>query len=158
MQQTGEGGILMDNDTTKHGNSMKHIEWWFLFAILVILLVTVFALTNATPAPVRFFFWTVEISLALLIFMSAAVGGVIAISLGFMKQMRYRKEYRQLEKQMKDLKNEKIRLETQIVELEAKLRSASRDSSATDRFESPNAPRRPQQDYDYDPLKQDSSE
>ncbi len=120
---------MKNDEPAKQENSLKHIEWWFLFAILVIILVTVFALTNAAPAPVRFFFWTVEISLALLIFLSAAVGAVIAISLMLMKQRRYRKDYRQIEKRLSDARRENARLETQVVELEGRIRSASKSNA-----------------------------
>ena len=128
----------------KKQESMKHVEWWFLFSIFVIIVVTVFALTNAAPAPVRFFFWTVELSLALLIFLSAAVGAVIAISLGFMKQLRNRKHYKLQEKQLAELNRENAALRAQIVEMEGKLKESRTQTTAAGNDSKPT-------DHDSDP-------
>lgn len=122
---------MKKEDTDQHHVAMKHVEWWFLFAIAIIIIITVFALTNAAPAPVRFFFWTVELSLALLIFLSAAVGAVIAISLGFMKQLRNRKGYKQQEKRIVEMNKEISVLKAQVVELEGKLKNAKMEKPAS---------------------------
>lgn len=109
----------MNNETTpQKKEAMKHVEFWFLFAILIMIIVTVFALSNASPAPVRFFVWTFELSLALLIFISAAVGAVIAIILGLMKQLSNRKRFKLLEKQVATLEKEKAALEVRLAEME----------------------------------------
>lgn len=110
----------MNQETApKKNEHMKHVEWWFLFAILIMIVVTVFALSNASPAPVRFFVWTFELSLALLIFISAAIGAVIAIILGLVKQLSNRKRFKQLEKQVSSLEKEKAELQRQVAEMEA---------------------------------------
>jgi len=110
----------LNKETAPHKNEhMKHVEWWFLFAILIMIVVTIFALSNASPAPVRFFIWTFELSLALLIFISAAIGAVIAIILGLMKQLSNRKRFKLLEKQVSSLEKEKAALEIRLAEMEA---------------------------------------
>ncbi len=110
----------MNNETTpQKKEAMKHVEWWFLFAILIMIVVTIFALSNASPAPVRFFIWTFELSLALLIFISAAIGAVIAIILGLMKRLSNRKRFKLLEKQVASLEKEKAALEIRLAEMEA---------------------------------------
>ncbi|MDW7672238.1 MAG: LapA family protein [Bacillota bacterium] len=120
---------MKKEDSGKSTESMKHVELWFLFAMMIIIAVTVFALTNASPVPVRFLIWTRELSLALLIFLSAAVGAVIAILLGFIKQMRNRKKYKIREKHMAEVEKENTSLKTQLVELEAKLKEALKEKS-----------------------------
>lgn len=107
--------------SAKKNEPMKHVEWWFLFAIIVMILVTIFALSNASTTPVRFFMWSFELSLALVIFISAAIGAVIAISLGLMKQLRNRKRFKQLEKQVASLEKEKAALEKDKASLEERL-------------------------------------
>lgn len=118
---------MKKDDSGKSSESMKHVELWFLFAMIIIIAVTVFALTNASPVPVRFLIWTRELSLALLIFLSAAVGAVIAILLGFIKQMRNRKIYKTREKRMAEVEKENTSLKTQLVELEAKLKESLKE-------------------------------
>jgi len=110
----------LNKETAPHKNEhMKHVEWWFLFAILIMIVVTIFALSNASPAPVRFFIWTFELSLALLIFISAAIGAVIAIILGLVKQLSNRRRFKLLEKQVTSLEKEKAALEIRLAEMEA---------------------------------------
>lgn len=110
----------MNKETAPRKNEhMKHVEWWFLFAILIMIVVTIFALSNASPAPVRFFIWTFELSLALLIFISAAIGAVIAIILGLVKQLSNRKRFKLLERQVVSLEKEKAALEIRLAEIEA---------------------------------------
>ena len=113
----------------KKNEPMKHVEWWFLFTIIVMIVVTVFALSNASTAPVRFFMWSFELSLALLIFISAAIGAVIAISLSLMKQLRNRKSFKQLEKQVASLEKEKAALETRLAEMEALSRKTREEAA-----------------------------
>jgi len=97
-------------------SELKNVEWWLLLAVLGIILVVIFAVTNAGPVPFQFFLWQYEISLALLIFLSVAVGIIIAVSLGLVKQYKSRKTFKDLYKEIDALKLEK---EAYAKELEA---------------------------------------
>ena len=120
-------------ETVKPSDSLKHAEWWFLVAIAVIILVTIFALTNADTTPVRFLFWQTELSLALLIFLSAAIGAVIGISFGLLKQLKNRKVFRNMERQLADLEKEKRSLEAKVVELENQIKKEEVSTNGTDK-------------------------
>lgn len=55
-----------------------------IFLLIVILIVAVFSVQNAMPVAMTFFFWKLEASLAIIVFLSAlcgAVAGGIIISL-----------------------------------------------------------------------------
>ena len=55
-----------------------------IFLLIVMLIVAVFSLQNAMPVAITFFFWKLEASLAIIVFLSAlfgAVAGGIIISL-----------------------------------------------------------------------------
>lgn len=142
--------------TSQKSEPMKHVEWWFLFSIIVIILVTVFALTNASTAPVRFFFWTFELSLALLIFISAAIGAVIAISLGLVKQLRNRKRFKEqisaLEIERYSLEKEKTALAAHVAELEAALSEAAGPGNHQPDSTTLSHDNRPRVTEDYDPA------
>jgi len=55
-----------------------------IFLLIVVLIVAVFSVQNAMPVAITFFFWKLEASLAIIVFLSAlcgAVAGVIIITL-----------------------------------------------------------------------------
>jgi uncharacterized integral membrane protein len=55
-----------------------------IFLLIVMLIVAVFSVQNAMPVAITFFFWKLEASLAIIVFLSAlcgAVAGGIIISL-----------------------------------------------------------------------------
>lgn len=48
-----------------------------VFAVLIIAVVTVFSVQNASPVAVTFLFWNFEASLAIVIFLSTLIGVII---------------------------------------------------------------------------------
>lgn len=55
-----------------------------IFLLIVMLVVAVFSVQNAMPVAITFFFWKLEASLAIIVFLSALCGaaaGVIIITL-----------------------------------------------------------------------------
>jgi lipopolysaccharide assembly protein A len=47
-----------------------------IFLLIVMLIVAVFSLQNAMPVAITFFFWKLEASLAIIVFLSALCGAV----------------------------------------------------------------------------------
>ena len=47
-----------------------------IFLLLVMLIVAVFSFQNAVPVAITFFFWKLEASLAIIVFLSALCGAV----------------------------------------------------------------------------------
>ena len=75
----------------------------FILAILgFALLVTVFALQNATPVPIRVFFWDFEASMALIIIVSALVGALLSSLFGLVRRKQQIKEEDTTTKQIQD--------------------------------------------------------
>lgn len=68
----------------------------FILILIGSILIILFALSNATSVAIRFFFWKFEISLALIIFLSAAVGAILAVLFGGIKQLARSKEIKRI--------------------------------------------------------------
>lgn len=47
-----------------------------IFLLIVVLIVAVFSVQNAMPVAITFFFWKLEASLAIIVFLSALCGAV----------------------------------------------------------------------------------
>lgn len=91
----------------------------FITSLIFAILVTIFALTNAGSVPVKLFFYTVEASQALIIFISASIGAIITLSLGIGKYLSLTKYQKQLFKENENLKNEIKRLSNEIKDLKS---------------------------------------
>lgn len=61
---------------------------YLVSGLILALLVSIFALTNQKPVDVRFFFWTAQIPLVLVILGSAVAGAFLVFVLGLVKQWR----------------------------------------------------------------------
>jgi uncharacterized integral membrane protein len=82
----------------------------FVLSLLVAILVVIFAVTNAGAVPVKIFFAEYSLSLALVIFISAALGAVIATMFGLVKQFRLGKQLKKLHNENEALTAENSRL------------------------------------------------
>jgi|GEM_PF-1248108 len=83
-----------------------------LIIILVLsIFISLFAILNAGPVPINLFFTTLEISVALVILISATIGAVIVFFLDTASKYKYRKEIKESQKYAEKMENEKAELE-----------------------------------------------
>ncbi len=80
----------------------------FLIAVLLFaLLVSVFAVQNATTVTIRLLFWTFEgVSLSLIVLGSVATGAIIAFILGLGRQWRLSWRVRELTAKLADMQHQ----------------------------------------------------
>lgn len=79
----------------------------FLLSLIFATLIAIFAIQNSAIIYVKFFFISFEVSQALIIFISAVLGAVIAMFLGIRREYTLKKEFKQLQKSSLE-KDEKI--------------------------------------------------
>lgn|SRR5690606_6830926 len=83
-------------------------QTYVIIAIIFMILVAVFAVTNVNPVEVNYFFWKVESPLILVILFSVLMGGVITAAVGMVRMFRMQKEIKLLKRENQHL--------TQLVE------------------------------------------
>lgn len=84
----------------------------FIFFILLSILVTVFALTNAEFMTVQLFFWSYRLSGSLVILISVALGACLVLLFGLYRSIKIRLTIRDLEKTINNLKTQQDTLIT----------------------------------------------
>ncbi len=89
------------------------MQVYFILSLIASIALIIFAITNATAVPVKIFFVKYELSLALVIFMSTAVGAIIATLIGLPKQFK-------LNRQIKKLNSENQKLMAENKDLQEK--------------------------------------
>lgn len=70
----------------------------FVLSLIFATLIAIFAIQNSAIIYVKFFFTSFEVSQALIIFISAVLGAVIAMFLGIRREYTFKKEIKQLQK------------------------------------------------------------
>ncbi|QIB26535.1 LapA family protein [Caloranaerobacter azorensis] len=93
------------------------MEISFIFSLIFAILVAVFALKNADSVMIDFFFAKVQVSQAIVIFVSAALGAVIVTILGFVRQLKLTLKIKEQSRKIKKLEEEKVLLESRIEEI-----------------------------------------
>ena len=78
----------------------------FILSLVFALIVAIFGIQNATVISVNFFFTKVNISLALIIFISTIIGAIIVTLLGMKKEFDLRHANKQLTKKAELLQSE----------------------------------------------------
>lgn len=109
----------------------------YILALLFALVVAIFALLNAQPVTVEFIFDEFQISLALVILVSAFAGAVILGFLGVFRQVKESLKSREmnarikkLEEQLKESADKHTKAELRLAEAEARI--MERDSRITE--------------------------
>ncbi|MEW6002880.1 MAG: LapA family protein [Nitrospirota bacterium] len=75
-----------------------------VFVLIIITVVTIFSVQNATPVMVSFLFWRFEASLAIVIFLSALIGLLTGIAIASMIGLkRFMKKQKDLETKRVDI-------------------------------------------------------
>lgn len=93
----------------------------FILALMLSILVALFAIQNSEPIDINIFFYTVKLSQALVILISTIVGAIIAFSLGILKQLSLSKELREQNKTIRSLESELSAAQSKLGEMENKL-------------------------------------
>lgn len=95
---------------------MQKVQLMFIISLVFAILVTVFALTNASPVVIHLFFYEFTASQALVIFISAALGAVIVTSLGVVRYIKLRGQVKALQKSNEELeaKLQSLTVEEQV--------------------------------------------
>lgn len=88
--------------------------WRFVLALLLSLVVALFALQNADTVIIRFLTWTLPISQALIILVSAIFGAFTAMMLSLIKQLKVKTSIRADKKTITALENEVSSLKNKL--------------------------------------------
>ncbi len=83
------------------------MEKSFILSLIFAAIVAVFALKNGDKVLIDFIFTKVKVSQAIVIFLSAILGAVVVAILSGVKNIKYKKEIRDLNKELQSLKEEK---------------------------------------------------
>lgn len=113
------------------------MQFGFILSLIFAILVTIFAIQNSSIIAVNFLFAKIEISQALIIFISAILGAVIIMLLGLKREFSLRRSNKQLNKKIDeiDLKNSTLLKENMELKEElAKLKNihSAIEESASD--------------------------
>ncbi len=88
--------------TLKGGFFLKG-QSYVILAIIVMILVAIFAVTNVNSVEVTYYFWQAESPLILVILFSVLMGGIITAAAGMVKMFK-------LQREIKSLKQERDKL------------------------------------------------
>lgn len=97
------------------------MQLYFILSLIASIILIIFAITNAAAVPVRIFFLQYELSLALIIFISTALGAIIATSIGLVKQFKFKKEIKKLSNENQNLIVQQEKLQEEISSLKTSL-------------------------------------
>lgn len=90
----------------------------FIISLFFAIVVAVFALKNGGRVNIDFIFAEIEVSQAIVIFVSAALGAIIVAVLGLVRQVKLSMKIKEQNKIINSLENYKETLEKQINEFE----------------------------------------
>lgn len=95
----------------------------FIISLVFAILVAIFGIQNATVISVNFFSAKVNISLALIIFVSSIIGAIIVTLLGLKKEFTLSHGNKQLTKEIEICKNENLALKTENESFKSKIKA-----------------------------------
>ncbi|SET77666.1 Uncharacterized integral membrane protein [Oceanobacillus limi] len=76
---------------------------YVILAIIFVIIVAIFAVSNVAPVEVNYLFWTGESPLILVILFSVLMGGIITATVGMVKMFRMQRAIKSLKRE-----NEKL--------------------------------------------------
>jgi len=82
------------------------MQFGFIISLIFAILVAVFAIQNSGSVVISFLFAEFNISQALVILISAALGAIIVMLLGFIKQIKLKLKIKEQLKKIKNLEEE----------------------------------------------------
>lgn len=93
------------------------MQFWFIVSLLFAILIAVFAVQNSASVLINFLFTEVEVSQALVIFISALVGAIIVALLGLVKHRKMAKTIKDQNTEIERLKKDCTRLDRKKQEI-----------------------------------------
>jgi len=88
-------------------------QFLFVVGLVFAVIISVFAITNADPVEINLLFTTFQASQALLVFLFAAAGAIIVVSLGLIRHLKLTGQLRTMRKENDKLRNQIKFLEEQ---------------------------------------------
>jgi len=119
------------------------MQTYWIGALLVAIVVAVFAVQNSAPTSVHFLWFNAEgVPVSVLIIVCAALGALVTVLLGLTREVRHlwgrrsaRRTIGSQEKQLADLRASVEQLTHEKAELQARLDTLGTESPAVPRFE-----------------------
>ncbi len=96
---------LVDCQVFLKGGEYVRGQTYVIFAIIFVIIVAVFAVTNVEAVEVNYLFWSAESPLILVILFSVLMGGLITATVGLIKMYRMQREMKRLEAENFNLMN-----------------------------------------------------
>lgn len=78
-------------------------QTYVILAIILMIIIAIFAVINVDPVLVNYFFWTGESPLILVILFSVLMGGIITAAVGTVKMFKMQRELASLRKKYEAL-------------------------------------------------------
>ncbi|MGM0501186.1 MAG: LapA family protein [Bacillota bacterium] len=88
----------------------------FIIALILSIVVASFAIVNSKVVAINLLFSTVSVSQALVIFISVAVGAIIALLFGLVKEFKLKRDLKDSKQQIKELEKENKQLKEELQE------------------------------------------
>ncbi|MBY7143282.1 DUF1049 domain-containing protein [Virgibacillus sp. NKC19-3] len=79
-------------------------QTYVIFAIIFVIIIAVFAVTNVDPVEVNYLFWSGESPLILIILFSVLMGGIITAAVGMLKMFHLQREVKKLQTENKKMR------------------------------------------------------
>lgn len=76
---------------------------YVILAIIFVIIIAVFAVTNVDPVEVNYLFWSGESPLILIILFSVLMGGIITASVGALKMYQLQREVKKMQVENKKM-------------------------------------------------------
>lgn len=100
------------------------MQFGFILSLIFAIFVTVFAIQNSSIITVNFLFAKIEISQALIIFISVILGAVIIMLLGLKREFSLKRSNKQLNKKLDEIELQNSNLLKENKELKEELGKA----------------------------------
>lgn len=91
----------------------------FIAALILSIIVASFAIVNSKIVTINLLLTKVSVSQALVIFISVAIGAIIALLFGLVKEIKLKRKLKEKKKETRNLKTEKENMEQKLANLEA---------------------------------------
>ena len=111
------------------------MQFGFIISLIFAILVSVFAVQNSGSVVISFMFAEFNISQALVILISAALGAIIVMLLGFIKQIKLKLKIKEQLKRIKNLEEENKLFNNKIEESKKDLDEKKIDSSVDNKID-----------------------
>ena len=114
--------------------------WRFILSLIFSVIVALFAIANSGVQRINFIFAQYDVSMAIVILVSAICGAVIVLLLSIIKSIKLKFKISSLEKTVGELKKDKEKAAAKITELEQKIEGMTQIPEAEASLEEASSP------------------